>query len=149
MAKKLGMVNSSGFLMVTDKQWVAGRLSWGTLTMKTGEAEERAQLTNVRDGGVIAWLPGHAHLARLLKGATVGSVVRVKCEGQVRVNTPNGSKLAYRYQAEQLDDAEVAALPVEETDLARHLSAPSQPARPANGKGRKVLVATDDDDVPF
>ena len=146
MAKKLGMAQSSGFLLVGDK-WVAGKLSWGTLTMKDGTSERRAQLQHVHDGGMVAWLPGHAHLLRLLEGAKVGAVVRVRCEGQVQVKTPMGSKLAYRYAAEELDDAEVAQLPTSEVDLNAHLSAPSKPAR-TPGKGRKALVAADDD-VPF
>lgn len=147
MAKKLGMTTSSGFLIVGDK-WVAGKLGWSTLTMKDGTSEKRAQLQHVHDGGMVAWLPGHAHLLRLLEGAKVGSVVRVRCEGQVQVKTPMGSKLAYRYQAEELDDAEVSQLPASEVDLNGHLSAPPKPARPVNGKGRKALVATNDE-LPF
>ena len=119
--------------------------------MKDGTKEERAQLQHLHDGGFIAWLPGHAHLIRLLKGADADAIVRVKCDGQVRVNTPNGSKMAWRYEAEQLEVEEARRLPADETDLAEHLAPSSEPAaKPAAkpAKGKKVL-APQDDDVPF
>lgn len=100
----------SGFLELKPGDVVVGRSSVKTYIGKDSSGPRGQLEAHPRQGGEVAWLPGHVALTRKLQQVPPGSIVQVTALGTSKKKTRFGNKDVYDYEVAILNREDMRAL---------------------------------------